>query len=87
MSQTLSRLRALSDAESNKLHPGDMHYRAYVGPPEQYDLMGATQFNLLCSLGLREWHRVLDFRLRGIACGSAPDSLSETRLLLRHRPE
>ncbi len=65
MSQTLSRLRALTDEEANKLHPGDMHYRAYVGPPEQYDLMGATQFGLLCSLGLREWHRVLDF-----GCGS-----------------
>ena len=65
MSQVLARLRALSDAESDKLNAGDMHYRAFVGPPEQYDLMGATQFGLLCSLGLREWHRVLDF-----GCGS-----------------
>ncbi len=47
------------------LKPGDPHYRAYVGPPEQYDFMGATQFRLLCTLGLRARHRVLDF-----GCGS-----------------
>jgi SAM-dependent methyltransferase len=47
------------------LKPGDPHYQAYVGPPEQYDFMGATQFRLLCTLGLRAEHRVLDF-----GCGS-----------------
>lgn len=47
------------------LKPGDPHYQAYVGPPEQYDFMGATQFRLLCTLGLRASHRVLDF-----GCGS-----------------
>ena len=41
------------------------HYRAYVGPDEAYDLMAATQFNLLTALGLREEHRLLD-----IGCGS-----------------
>ncbi len=40
-------------------------HRAYVGPAEQYDFMGATQFRLATSLGLREEHRVLD-----IGCGS-----------------
>lgn len=44
---------------------GSRHYRAYVGPPGQYDFMGATQFNLLTTLGLREHHSVLDF-----GCGS-----------------
>ncbi|MFM9059438.1 MAG: methyltransferase [Planctomycetaceae bacterium] len=47
------------------LKPGDPEYRAYVGPPEQYDFMGATQFRLLCSLGLRARHAVLD-----LGCGS-----------------
>jgi len=58
-------VRERSDEEVNALAPGDPHYRAYVGPPSQYDLMGASQFNLLCALGLRERHKVLDF-----GCGS-----------------
>ena len=49
----------------SKLKDGDMYYTAYVGPPDQYDFMGATQFRLLCALGLREKHCVLDF-----GCGS-----------------
>ena len=40
-------------------------HRAYVGPGERYDLMGATQFALLHALGLREHHKLLDF-----GCGS-----------------
>ncbi|HLG14777.1 MAG TPA: class I SAM-dependent methyltransferase [Blastocatellia bacterium] len=47
------------------LKAGDRHYRAWVGQPERYDLLGALQFNLLTTLGLREFHRVLD-----IGCGS-----------------
>jgi len=47
------------------LQPGDPEYRAFVGPPEQYDFMGATQFRLLCALGLRGHHALLDF-----GCGS-----------------
>ncbi|MCP4696981.1 MAG: class I SAM-dependent methyltransferase [Gammaproteobacteria bacterium] len=49
----------------SKLKAGDHHYMAYVGPPAQYDVMGATQFRLLCTLGLRANHYVLDF-----GCGS-----------------
>ncbi len=49
----------------SKLKPGDDHYMAYVGPPTQYDFMGATQFRLLCTLGLRANHDLLDF-----GCGS-----------------
>lgn len=44
---------------------GDEHYKAYVGPPDRYDFMGATQFRLLTSLGLRANHKLLDF-----GCGS-----------------
>jgi len=49
----------------SKLKAGDKHYMAYVGPPGQYDFMGATQFRLLCTLGLRAKHYLLDF-----GCGS-----------------
>lgn len=51
------------------MHPaakvGDNNYKAYVGPPDRYDFMGATQFRLLTSLGLRADHKLLDF-----GCGS-----------------
>jgi len=47
------------------LKPGDQHYRAYVGPSQDYDLISAMVFNLLTSVGLRQHHRVLD-----IGCGS-----------------
>ena len=49
----------------SKLRGGDEHYMAYVGPPLQYDFMGATQFRLLTTLGLRSHHTLLDF-----GCGS-----------------
>lgn len=49
----------------SRLQPGDAHYMAYIGPPAQYDIMGAAQFRLLCALGLRANHRLLDF-----GCGS-----------------
>lgn len=45
--------------------PGDLHYRAFVGPPEDYDLVAAMAFNLLTTLGLRQYHRLLD-----LGCGS-----------------
>jgi cyclopropane fatty-acyl-phospholipid synthase-like methyltransferase len=47
------------------LKPGDKHYRAYIGPPKDYDLVSAMVFNLLTCIGLRQHHRVLD-----IGCGS-----------------
>ena len=47
------------------LKSGDHHYRAYVGPPDRYDFMGATQFRLLTALGLEANHKLLDF-----GCGS-----------------
>lgn len=45
--------------------PGDAHYRAFVGPPEEYDVVAAMAFGLLVALGLRQHDRVLD-----IGCGS-----------------
>lgn len=47
------------------LVPGDAHYRAYVGPPRDYDLVAAMTFGLLTCLGLRQHHTLLD-----IGCGS-----------------
>ena len=47
------------------LKAGDSHYRAYVGPPERYDLVAAMSFNLLTTLGLRQHHTLLD-----LGCGS-----------------
>ena len=35
------------------LTAGDDHYRAYVGPPWDYDLISAMVFNLLTCAGLR----------------------------------
>ena len=40
-------------------------HRGFVGPADQYDVIGAAQFALLYALGLREHHRLLD-----IGCGS-----------------
>lgn len=51
--------------ERLKLPIGSRDYRAYVGPLENHDLYAALQFNLLTTLGLREFHSLLD-----IGCGS-----------------
>jgi SAM-dependent methyltransferase len=51
------------DSDQGDSDQGD--YRAYVGPRERYDIMGATQLALLYALGLRSSHRVLD-----VGCGS-----------------
>jgi SAM-dependent methyltransferase len=55
----------MSREEAIAFRPGDGHYSAYVGPPGQWDVMGATQFRLLTALGLREHHRLLD-----LGCGA-----------------
>jgi SAM-dependent methyltransferase len=62
---SVSTTRQLSAERAAALPPGADHYRAYVGHPDQYDFMGATQFRLLTALGLRETHNLLDF-----GCGS-----------------
>jgi SAM-dependent methyltransferase len=47
------------------LKSGDPHYRAYVGPPKDYDLISALTVGLLFAAGLRETHKLLD-----VGCGS-----------------
>ena len=47
------------------LAPGSEHYRAYVGPAEDYDLVSAMVFNLLTCAGLRQHHTLLD-----VGCGN-----------------
>jgi len=47
------------------LAPGSHHYRAFIGPPEIYDICSAMQFNLITFLGLRQDDLLLD-----IGCGS-----------------
>jgi hypothetical protein len=44
---------------------GSHDYRAFVGPPEKYDLVAGVQFCLVFMLGLRESHTILD-----VGCGS-----------------
>jgi SAM-dependent methyltransferase len=46
-------------------HVAQKKYRAYVGKSGIYDLKGAWQFMLLCLLGLRDKHHLLE-----IGCGS-----------------
>ena len=43
----------------------EQDYRGFVGPSEKYDLISASQFNLLTFLDLREDHYLLD-----VGCGS-----------------
>jgi len=51
--------------EARKLPTGSEHYRAFVGPTDQFDFMSSTQFAFLYAMGIREHHKVLDF-----GCGS-----------------
>src|SRR5947209_8507870 len=73
MNQPTAVTRQMTRADAKSLHAGEPHYSAYVGSPENYDLMGASQFRLLTTLGLRDHHKLLDF-----GCGS----LRVGRLLL-----
>jgi SAM-dependent methyltransferase len=61
----LPSVRQLPADAAAVLPPGADHYRAYVGPPDRFDFMSATQFSLLFALGLRDHDCVLDF-----GCGS-----------------
>jgi len=58
-------VRGMDTISARGLRAGATHYRAYVGPPNRFDFMGASQFSLLFTLGLRDHHSVLDF-----GCGS-----------------
>lgn len=48
-----------------KKHLRERNYRAFVGSPNLYDVIGGLQFCLLFLLGMREHHTLLD-----IGCGS-----------------
>lgn len=48
-----------------EMKAGDDHYKAYVGPPKNYDRVAAMQFNLLTAFGLLGDHKLVD-----IGCGS-----------------
>lgn len=65
MSSSFINSKARTSGLALDLNAGDQHYRAYVGPPRDYDLVSAMVFNLLTCIGLRQHHRVLD-----IGCGS-----------------
>lgn len=60
---------ASSDVLGLELKPGDMQYRAFVGPPKDYDLISAMVFNLLTCLGLKQHHKVLDIGCGSLRCG------------------
>lgn len=47
------------------LAPGSEHYRAFIGPAQDYDLVAAMTFGLMTTLGLRQHHSLLD-----VGCGS-----------------
>jgi SAM-dependent methyltransferase/2-polyprenyl-3-methyl-5-hydroxy-6-metoxy-1,4-benzoquinol methylase len=61
--------RALTVDQAAALQAGENHYRAYVGPPNRFDFMSATQFSLLFANGLRDHHRVLDFGAGSLRLG------------------
>ena len=42
------------------LAAGDEHWRAWVGPPFNYDINAALQFQFALNLGLREYHSFLE---------------------------
>ncbi len=57
--------RMIAAPPAPPLKAGDRHYRAFVGPPEEYDLIAAMSFGLITCLGLRQQHFLLD-----VGCGS-----------------
>ncbi|MHA6718570.1 methyltransferase [Sphingomonas sp. RS6] len=61
--------RSLTIDEAGALDAGRNHYRAYVGPPNRFDFMSATQFGLLFQNGLRDHHHVLDFGAGSLRLG------------------
>jgi len=58
------------------LKPGDLHYRAYVGPPDRYDLVAAMTFNLLTDTWSSPTHRAARCWVRLTSHRQTTDSLS-----------
>ena len=48
-----------------RMPDGTLRHRAYVGKPEEWDLVAARQVTLLLTAGLRDYHRLVD-----VGCGS-----------------
>ena len=62
--------RELDDEVLGKgLPSGAMHYRAFIGSPEIYDLLASSHFRLLTWFGLREHHYVLDIGAGSLRVG------------------
>ena len=61
----LTRALAAEDAEVPVGEGIIPPHRAYVGAPEEWDLVAARQVTLLLAAGLRDKHRLVD-----IGCGS-----------------
>lgn len=55
----------VTDPYGLDLKPGGDHYRAYIGPPADYDLIAGQTLGLLFAAGLRETDQLLD-----LGCGS-----------------
>lgn len=49
--------------------PSAADYRAYIGSPDIYDLLSASHFRLLTSLGLRQHHYLLDIGAGSLRVG------------------
>ena len=62
-------------------HIGDHHYRAYIGPPDEYDLVSAMSFSLLTACGLRQHHKLLDIGCGSLRLGRSADTLPQHRKL------
>lgn len=62
---TISEIPKLHEQFGENEKIGGEHFRSWVGPPNYYDLVGVTQFNLLTLFGMRETSTLLD-----IGCGS-----------------
>ena len=78
---------AANDASESlglELRPGASHYRAYVGPPVDYDLVAAMSLRPVDDAGFAPATPGPGHRLRVAASGAAAHSLPQSRRL--HRP-
>jgi SAM-dependent methyltransferase len=64
-----------------------VNYRSFVGPADQYDLIGAAQFALLYALGLRAEHDLLDIGCGSLRAGRMLISYLEPRRYVGVEPE
>lgn len=60
-------------------------YRSFVGPTENYDVVGALQFSMMTARGLRGHHCLLDVGCGSLRGGAAVHPLPVARAILRDR--